>query len=300
MTDLISYYREKLNLYDATFSLIEHDDGVVAIVYKVSLPTIELILKICARPEEYLREVYFLNYFADKLPVPRIVNLVPPEGTAKGAVLMECLPGSILKMADLTESLANEMGTLLARIHTYRVAGYGDLTRPDALSNDPQTVFTMKFEEGLKECGRHLPKELIEQCQLYFDQHAYLLDSVDGPCILHRDFRPGNVIVDKGKLQGIIDWASSRAGFAEEDFCPMEHDGWPNDPKIKQAFLDGYSSIRPLPGYEAMMPLLRVSRAVASIGFVFKTGTWQTRTAAFYQFNRRFLETFLRDFLCRY
>jgi hypothetical protein len=138
-------YLERLNLHHATFSLIEHEDALVAVVYKIRLPATAYILKICARPEEHQREVYFLNYFAGKLPVSRIIGLVPPDGEIKRAVLMECLPGSILKMADLTKSLAHEMGTSLAHIHTHGVAGYGDVTRPDTLSTDPRISFTTKF-----------------------------------------------------------------------------------------------------------------------------------------------------------
>lgn len=78
----------------------------------------------------------------------------------------------------------------------------------------------------------------------------------------------------EGKLQGIIDCASSRAGFAEEDFCPMEHDGWPQNPKNREAFSTGYACTLPVPEYEGMMPLLCLSRAVASIGFAHKTRTW--------------------------
>ncbi len=34
----ISIYRERLNLHDATFTRIEHEDAIAAIVYKVTLP----------------------------------------------------------------------------------------------------------------------------------------------------------------------------------------------------------------------------------------------------------------------
>src|SRR5205085_798513 len=104
--------------------------------------------------------------------------------------------------------------------------------------------FTIKFEEGFSECRDQLPKALLDQCRIYFDKHIKLMDSVDGPCMIHRDFRPGNLIVYDGKLQGIIDWASGRAGFAEEDFCPMEHGEWQLNPTHKKLFLAGYASIR--------------------------------------------------------
>src|SRR5579872_5182053 len=101
MIDLVAGYQQRLGLQDAAFSRIEHDDAMVAIVYKVMQPTgTHLILKICKRPNDCLREVYFLNLLAEKLPVPRILQVVEPEVGVDGAVLMECLPGTLLKITD--------------------------------------------------------------------------------------------------------------------------------------------------------------------------------------------------------
>ena len=127
---------------------------------------------------------------------------------------MEYLPGRLLKMADFTDELAYEMGSLLARIHLNRATGYGDLIQPEALKSDPRFHFTLKFQEGIEECSNHLPKSLIEQCLLYYDRNLNLLTSVDGPCIIHRDFRAGNVIVDNGKIRGII-----RLVFGTGELC---------------------------------------------------------------------------------
>lgn len=293
MDDFITFYQQRLNLQNATFSRIDHDDAMVAIVYKITQPTGEqFILKICTGINDYLRELYFLTYFAETLPVPRILQVVQPEEGIHGAILMECLIGTSLKIMDFTDALAYEMGSLLARIHLNRAPGYGDLTQPHGLSPDPRFYFTKKYEEGFIECSNNLPKLLLEQCRRYFDAHLDLLAMVDGPCMIHRDFRAGNVIVYEGKIQGIIDWASGRASFAQEDFCPLEHGEWPIHSTSKKSFLAGYASIRPVPDYSPMMPLLRLSRALATIGFTVKRGTWESSNARAYQFNRRFLETF--------
>ena len=293
MDNLITLYQQHLNLQGATFSRIEHEDATVAVVYKIiTAEGTPLILKICMRNNHYFHELYCLRYFADTLPVPRIIKTVQPEASIKGALLMECLPGDLPKAKDFTEDLAHEIGALLARIHLNRVAGYGDLTQPDNLGPSPCAYFTMKFEEGLAECSKHLPQALIEKCRDYFDTHINLLDTVDGPCITHRDFRAGNILVDNGKVQGIIDWSSARASFAQEDFCPLEHDGWPTNPNSKQSFLAGYATVRPVPEYHAMMPLLRLNKAITSMGFTVKRGTWENSENRLYHYNRQFLEAF--------
>lgn len=293
MDKLITLYQQRLGLQDATFSLIEHEDAMVAIVYKITHKSGEQqILKICTRAKDYFREMYFLNYFVGILPVPHIIQSVHPEKGIYGAVLMECLKGRLLIKDDFTNAIAYELGSLLARIHLNRVAGYGDLTQPNNLSSNPRTDFAIKFNESLTECNNHLPKALIDQCYNYYDTHINLLLSVDGPCMTHRDFRPGNILIHEGKIQGIIDWARGCASFSEEDFCSLEHDEWLTNPDMKDSFLAGYASIRPVPNYSAIMPLLRLNKALTIIGFTVKRGTWKDTHAAVYKFNRHYLEAF--------
>jgi Ser/Thr protein kinase RdoA (MazF antagonist) len=273
---------------------------MVATVYKITqLNNAPLILKICSSSSDYLREVYFLKHFAGQLPVPRIVEVVKPEPGLYGAILMEYLPGTLLKPIDFTDSIAYEMGSFLASIHLNSVEGYGDLTQSQNLSLDPRVHFTLKFEEGLDECSNHLPKSLIDQCRLYYNDNLNLLTSVDDPCMIHRDFRAGNVIVHEGKIQGIIDWSSERASFAEEDFCPLEHGELPSDLTCQKSFFSGYASIRPIPNYKIIMPFLRLNRAIATIGFTVKRETWAGSNSRVYQYNRHFLETFIENCNCK-
>lgn len=288
----VEVYQNILNLQSATFSLIDHEDATVAIVYKITQPSGEqFILKICEQSNHYLREVLFLTHFANILPVPKIIQLVEPNTTIHGAILMECLPGTLLKVEELTDSLAREIGRCLARIHSERLSGYGDLI--GELSSDPIAYFNTKFMEGLEECTHHLPMNLIEACHRYYEKNLSLLKSVDGPCIVHRDYRPGNLMVDHGKLQGIIDWSGARASFAEEDFCSFENGEWPNDPNFKKAFLNGYATIRKIPDYARLTSLLLLNKAIATIGFTVKRGTWNNTLSPLYQHNRQILEELL-------
>lgn len=211
--DILNFYKQYLNLQKASFSRIDHEDAMVAIVFKITQPNGEqLVLKICDRPNDYFREIYFLQHFANALPVPKIIRCIEPTTDVHGAILMECLPGSLLKTKELTEPVATEIGRYLALIHSNRLPGYGDPIGD--LSSDPTTYFTLKFKEGLQECNHHLPLSLIEQSRLYYEKHITLLESVDGPCAVHRDYRPGNLMVDNGKLQGI-----NRLGWSACKFC---------------------------------------------------------------------------------
>ncbi len=289
MDDLADLYRQKLNLTNAVFTHIDHEEGMVATVFKISQPeSPHMILKVCPRKGDFLRESYFLSRFAGKIPVPKILRLIEPEAELDGAVLMECVSGDLLKKETITKALALEIGALLASIHLEQAEGYGDLTNSLHLSKDPRIPFKMKFEEGLEECKGHLPESLLKTCRRHFDKDIDLLLFADGPCVIHRDFRPGNIIACAGKVEGIIDWSSSRGGFAEDDFCPLEFGEWPAN--CKDSFIEGYASIRKVPDYKPMMPLLRLSRAVAAVGFTVKRGTWKSRNSKLYQSSLNHLE----------
>lgn len=296
MNNFVSLYKHRLNLQDATLLRIEHEDALVAIVYKVICADDKIfILKVCPRPQDYQREIYFLKHFSGLLPVPRLVKEVRPEQGVAGAILMEYLEGNILKKTDLTKKLAYEAGEILAQIHQNGTEKYGDPTQPQDLNKNPAVHFALKFEEGLSECSISLPQELLKKARLYFDSHLRLLASVDGPCLIHRDFRPGNMMILNGKLRGVIDWASGRASFAEEDFCPLELGEWSNHLEIKKSFLAGYANIRLIPNYHAIIPLLQLSRTIATIGFTVKNDTWRNKSAELYQLNCLFLEKLLNN-----
>ena len=111
MDDLVAQYQKRFNLQHAKFTKIEHEDAIVATIYLVTFTSGKhLILKICKVPRHYFREVYCLNYFAGKLPVPRIIETAPSDKDIDGAVLMECLPGKVGKIADFRSDLAQNIG----------------------------------------------------------------------------------------------------------------------------------------------------------------------------------------------
>lgn len=290
MDKIADQYRSKLKLPNAAFTSIDHEDAMVAAVYRISQSgSPDWILKVCSRKGDFLRESYFLNRFAGKLPVPRIIQLIEPGQGIDGAILMECLPGALMRADSMNGALAFEAGSLLAKIHLAPAEGYGDLTDAAHLSTDPRHSFTKKFEEGFEECRGHLPEKILGACRKHFDRDIDRLLTVEGPCYVHRDYRPGNLIVESGKVSGIIDWSSGRGGFAEEDFTPLEVGEWPGD--SKDTFLEGYASIKKVPDYTSVMPLLRLSRALGAVGFTVKRGTWAARGSKLYLRNRAYLES---------
>jgi Ser/Thr protein kinase RdoA (MazF antagonist) len=292
---LVEVYSEYFGYNNATFSRVDHDNTMIAIVYRVDFSSEKsLILKICTRDQDFYRECYFLNALAGLIPVPKLEKVAKPEEGRAGAILMEYLRGCLLTEEDWTRELAHDVGAKLAILHSQRSAVYGDCTHDTSHTQNAREYFQKKFFEELKECIHHLPEKTIKHCQEYYESHQNLLDFVDGPCMIHRDFRPGNIVVKNKKLVGVIDWASGCFGFAEQDFCSLEHRNWPKNSEYKKALLAGYASIRPLPDYRAIMSLLRLGRALAVIGFTVKDGTWRGKDEKIYRYNQHFLDSFLK------
>jgi len=274
-------------------SKIDHDNAIVADVYRVydsGNPC--FILKICSRPNDYKSEIYFLNHFKKQIKVPLIIKAIPPSRNNYGAILIEYLSGCLLNPELITKEIAFELGSSLATIHSNKTDGFGYLNRDKELASEPTFHFKEKFQEGIEECRDHLPADLITKSCNYFEKEISLIENVDGPCIIHRDFRPGNIIVNNNAVSGIIDWSSARSSFAEDDFCSIENNEWANFNNYKEDFFEGYSSIRKIPEYHQLMPLLRFNRAIASIGFTVKRNTWNTTDSRFYQSNRAFIDNF--------
>lgn len=289
----LDVYKKQFALQSATFTHIDHADTIIAEVYKVvTSEKRHFILKICPHADEYFREKFFLHQLKSCIPVPKIIAILEPSSSHLGAILMEYVNGNLLKDEYWSNDLAFEIGVALAHLHNNRTGGYGDLTKPETLVREAKLYFNEKFEEELDECKGHLSEHLIEKCRIYLDSYQTLLANVDGPCLVHRDFRPGNMIISQGRLQAIIDWASARSGFAEQDFCSIEHFKWVPQLKYKKALLDGYSRVRPVPNYESVMPLLQLGRALAVIGYTCKSKTWNNSNSDLYAVNRQFLDSF--------
>ena len=164
---------------------------------------------------------------------------------------MQYLDGAALGTKTLTKDLAFQMGILLAQLHEIRTKKYGDLTVDNKLGSDqpasPISEMLDYLEESIAECKDVLPSKLLDKSRKYFDQHKINLAELDGPCLVHRDYKPGNVIVHNNRIIGIIDWENARSSFAQEDFMRMETSEWNKDNSSKESFMTGYATIRKLP-----------------------------------------------------
>jgi Ser/Thr protein kinase RdoA (MazF antagonist) len=264
--NMVEEYLQALDLKVRVVTPVVHEDAISSTVYKIDLQNRKTaILKICYSPDRYRRELYFLESLKTQFLVPSVFGKVEPSIELKGAILMECLSGDPLSESTLSSDMAFTMGHLLASLHLLGAKKYGDLSLGEGIPSDPIRELTLDFQESLVECKDILSASLLSQVEQYFATNLPLADRLDGPCIVHRDFKPGNIIAEKQKVLGVIDWENSRGSFAEEDFVRMDLLVWSHSEKSKQPFLEGYQSVRKLPNIEEMLPFLRIVRALGAI-----------------------------------
>lgn len=196
------------------------------------------------------------------------------ERSNVNAVYFVRLPGVPGDSATLTpgELLAchRDLGRQAARLHTVRLAGFGELARrpwtPDErLAGDPGafvgphasqwarlTAELEDLEGKLPDDGRARP--LLERVQRRFEAHRPLFATGEAR-LVHGDLQGKNLLVQGGRVTAVLDFECAEAGDPVMDFCPMDY--WNRqDPSRRRAQLEGYrEEAGALAGFETKLAL---------------------------------------------
>ncbi len=134
------------------------------------------------------------------------------DGTASmvvGAVDGETIARKIQRdddFADARPRLAAQFGTALAAIHRIDVHAVPGLEQTDQIA---------RYTEVMDELGQPYP--MLELVRRWLLEHQ---PPPSEPCVVHGDFRLGNLIIGPDGLNAVIDWELAHIGD------PMEDLGW--------------------------------------------------------------------------
>jgi aminoglycoside phosphotransferase (APT) family kinase protein len=150
------------------------------------------------------------------VPVPEV--LVTDDGTVLGAAGMvvrrlegETIPRKLLRDGEWAHArsvLCTQAGAALAAIHRIGSAEIPGLDETDQLDQYREVLDDLgephpAFELGFRWLGRNRP-------------------AASRQCVVHGDFRLGNVLVDRNGLSAVLDWELAHIGDPVEDlawFC---------------------------------------------------------------------------------
>lgn len=152
-----------------------------------------------------------------KVPVPTVRCVLEPEDDLGSGFVMERLDGETIPqrilrddgLAEVRPRLARRCGEILAGIHAIPTGAIEDLPTADAAAeltqyrgiydrlDDPHPVFELAFR--------------------WIEDH---LPDAPAACLVHGDFRNGNLLIDRDGVRGVLDWELAHIGD------PMEDLGW--------------------------------------------------------------------------
>jgi aminoglycoside phosphotransferase (APT) family kinase protein len=143
--------------------------------------------------------------------------------------VMSALPGAVpssflgAASATIPEEIILDMAEKMAKLHQMELTS---LTAYLAAYDNPGVL-----NETIEDCYRRLIGEWKE----YYEQNShlpspfvvYLLDWLDRnipanhetPVLVHGDFNVHNVLVDEGRITGVLDWECSNIGAPEQDLA---------------------------------------------------------------------------------
>ncbi|QTH45262.1 aminoglycoside phosphotransferase family protein [Cohnella sp. LGH] len=226
-------------------------------VYKLTLAGGETVfVKIPFNKDKLFREFQMLETLKDIIPVPKVLDIWYGDEITTGALLLSSIQGMPCT-GEVDKKLSYEIGVYHAMLHEVKASGYGyHVTDGFKLldQNNWRLHIKSNFEKWKEPCKQILDSKLYEKCIRHFDGVFSALPDPDGPCVVHMDFRPGNIWVNGNEIAGIIDFESARGGSSEIDFTKVNRYIWEVDPRTKIPFIEGYKSIRPMLALEKVLP----------------------------------------------
>lgn len=192
-----------------------------------------LLLRIYIRDKDAaFREQKLGNLLHRIIPIPRTNYIGESDGYH--FAITEFLPGITLRALLLSENsynlalIMNEVGSILAKINniTFDKAGFFDKT-----INVTQQINKDIYLDYIKGCLdnsfliTNLGKNIVDEIRLVFKKYRDLLPSSNETNLVHGDFDPANILVEKidgqWRVTGILDWEFAFSGSILFDIANM-------------------------------------------------------------------------------
>jgi aminoglycoside phosphotransferase (APT) family kinase protein len=253
-------------------------------VYKLTLSSGENVyIKIPFNKDKLFREFQVLETLKGVIPVPKVLDIWYGDENTTGALLLSAIQGMPCT-EDIDEKLSFQIGVYHAMLHEVKTPGFGYYAT-DGFKLFDQSNWRLhiktNFEKWREPCKEILDPELYERCIHHFDGAFFALPKPDGPCIVHMDFRPGNILVNGNKVTGIIDFESARGGSSEIDFTKVNRYIWEVNPRTKLPYIEGYQTIRPMLALDTVLPFYDFYDAFSAVVWCKRRGIEK---------NQRFLQ----------
>jgi aminoglycoside phosphotransferase (APT) family kinase protein len=244
-------------------------------VYKLKLTNgSNVYVKIPFNKDKLFREYRILQQLNGVISVPRVLDFWEGSEQITGALLLSEIRGAPCS-GEINEQIAYQIGVNHAMLHKVSTPSYGaevvDGFKPYE-ANDWRGYIKGNFEKLKGSCKEVLNEKFYELCIIHFDEAFSALPRSDGPCMVHMDFRPGNILIDNNEVTGIIDFESARGGSSEIDFTKIDRYVWKTNPQSKTWYIEGYTSIRPILDLNSVLPFYDFYDAFSGVAWCKRRG----------------------------
>jgi len=242
---------DKLKVHAISITRLE-ESSFGSKVYKIDTSGQTKVLKLFHGNREYWRERKTLELLEPTGLVPKVLDGLPSTGGFDGALLLEYVENENLAASSVDSSTAYTTGAKLAQIHKHSLGTLGFF--------GSQGVETVPFR-GWWSFRRHLltnywadivrkrmDEKFVQRCCDHIARLSSSFHDDEPTSLIHCDFRFGNVLKRRDGQLMVIDFESAREGDSAYDFIKIwEQIGRSSGGQEWKAFLNGYSSVRPLP-----------------------------------------------------
>ncbi len=127
-----------------------------------------------------------------------------------------------LRQSEL-ESLVKNAGEILGKIHSVKTTKYGHVNSLGVGLDDKWTETMLRAEKDLDKlynaaARTDVPKNLIDKALEILRDNVPLYERAT-PHLLHTDYGPKHILVDSGKISGILDFEGCKSGDPVWDFA---------------------------------------------------------------------------------
>lgn len=237
-------------------------------VYRLAFESgLEVILRIARRAEDvFEREAWAIERCrALGMAVPEVLSLqkVQADDEPLDLCFLEKLPGqrlsdSLALPRETLRSMLRELGEQISRMHSMGAGDLGEAARLFENDTDDFLATEAEFVELGVLAG--LDRGMLDRAFRFFETTMMQAEPLPR-CVTHNDFRACHVLVDRGRLSGVIDFGQVSLNSPVNEFGKW--DFW-EAPALPVAWLrEGYGNQGLFGnGYDELFHAFRIANAL--------------------------------------
>ena len=223
--------------------------GLMSHTFRVNTAGKTFILQISSEtdPHELENCLRTFSFLSEEIPVPKPVTDGVQKYRDLHYTIVTELAGDTLQP---NEELTRESGRLLAQIHDSR--GFEEPGWIDWDDGKPEVVgfpddsLRRRIEEVLKDWRQFFVSLdagwLVEATNTALDNMEKIPEDFQ-PVLVHHDFNPGNILVEDGEINGVLDFDYAHSSHSVRDIAKAANKFWIRGGR-REDFYQGYREVR--------------------------------------------------------